>query len=155
MSDEEITIIEALQSGKAVATFTQGHSMRPLLQTGKTHVVIEPTQRKLTVGDLPFFRRKNGSYVIHRIIEVTDDGYRTRGDNCVDDEWVSVDQILGVVTEIYRNGKNVSVNDPGYRRYVSLLQATTFVRLPLFRLRAKTQRARRHLGHLRHHRLSS
>ncbi len=145
MSESILTVADELQSGKAIATFTQGRSMEPLLHTGKTHVVVEPLENRLSPGDLPLYKRKDGVYVIHRVVEVGEDYYLTRGDNCFTTEKVFEGQMLGVVTEIYRNGKNVRVTDPSYRRYVNLLQATEFIRLPLYRLRARASRTKQRL----------
>ncbi len=110
-----------LNAGKTVISFTVGDSMEPLLYNRKTHVFLRKAEGKLQRNDIPLYRRPTGEYVLHRIIRVGEDCYYIRGDNRTGLEKVPMDWVLGVVTQIYRNGKYISVTDPGYRLYVMLL----------------------------------
>ncbi len=110
-----------LNAGKTVTSFTVGDSMEPLLYDRKTHVFLRKAEGVLQRNDIPLYRRPTGEYVLHRIIRVGEDCYYIRGDNRTGLEKVPMDWVLGVVTQIYRNGKYISVTDPGYRLYVMLL----------------------------------
>ncbi|MBP3918266.1 MAG: S24/S26 family peptidase [Clostridia bacterium] len=133
MKDETAVIAAQLRAGKTVVTSTRGVSMEPLLHEDKTLVTLQPVQRTLCVGELPIFLRNDGKYVIHRIIEVHDAYYRTRGDNCLSSETVPHTSVLGVVTEIYRNGSYLKVTDKKYLLYVWIWRITTPLRLMIFR----------------------
>lgn len=123
---------EQLNAGKTVISYTVGDSMEPLLHTRKTHVFIRKAEGTLKRNDIPLYRRPTGEYVLHRIIRVGDDCYFIRGDNRVGLEKVPKDWVLGVVTQIYRNGKYISVTDFGYRMYLFFLHLT----YPFRRVRA-------------------
>ena len=56
----------------------EGHSMEPTM-TDKSLVIVKPAD-SAQVGDIVKIRY-NGIPTIHRVIEVTEGGYRTKGDN--------------------------------------------------------------------------
>lgn len=109
--------------------------MRPLLYQGRTHVVVEQVVGVLRPNDLPIYRRGDGKYVLHRIISVGEGCYYIRGDNCIGMEIVPQQQVIGVVTRIYRNGKYLEMNDQNYLRYVSVWNAIYPLRSLWLRLR--------------------
>ena len=108
-----------LATGKPLVYFTVGDSMEPLLYDRETHVTICAAQGDLRPGDLPLYRRPTGQYVLHRIIRADGESYYTRGDNRTGLERVPKAWVLGVVTEITRHGKHISVTDRTYRLYVA------------------------------------
>ncbi len=132
MSDKTESYADILKEGKPLVAFTRGSSMKPLLREGKTSVFIEPVSRELKRGDIPLYLRYDGRYQLHRIIKVNDDHYLIRGDNCIDSEKVSKDKVLGVVTEIYRNGKIIKITDPLYLIYVNIWMAAAPVRILIY-----------------------
>ena len=54
---------------------------------------------------------------MHRVIDVTDDGYVMRGDNCYYDENVQEEDVLGVLIGYYNKNKYVQCTDKSYLRY--------------------------------------
>lgn len=115
------TFEEQLASGKPLVYFTVGDSMEPLLFDRDTHVVIcAVSGDELHPGDLPLYKRPTGQYVLHRIIRTDAEFYYTRGDNRRGLERVPQGWVLGVVTDIYRHGAHICVNDKKYRLYVRL-----------------------------------
>lgn len=113
-----------LLAGHTVSTCTSGASMQPLLYGHDTRIIIEPLAgRELRVGDLPVFRRGEGRYVVHRVVGIGRGCYYTRGDNCIERETVAPDDMLGIVTEIYRRGRHILVTDRLYRLYVKFWMA--------------------------------
>ena len=69
--------------------------------------------------DVPLYRR-GSDLVLHRIIEVRENDYIIRGDNCVKNEIVSKDQIIGVLSAFYRKNKYYTVDSSSYRLYSKL-----------------------------------
>lgn len=98
-----------------------GDSMLPLLRQGRDLMVIRRTEGPLKKYDVPLYRRDSGQYVLHRILKVRGQEYVLCGDNRWQRETGITDRhILGVLTEIVRGGKTISVDSPGYRLYVHL-----------------------------------
>ena len=114
---------KALQTQDTAAFLTSGASMRPLLRTHKDIVVIKKAQQPLNVGDVPLYKKTGvDKLILHRIIGIKNDGtYIIRGDNTYHKEFVSQDDVIGVMTAIYRGGKYVDCSvSTGYKIYVKL-----------------------------------
>lgn len=99
-----------------------GDSMMPLLKQGRDKMVIVPKPTgRLKKHDVPLYRRDNGQYVLHRIVEVSDNGYVMLGDNRWTLERGITDQhIVGVLSAVVRKGETVPVTSRQYRCYVQL-----------------------------------
>lgn len=119
---------QELRAGKPVVAQTVGDSMQPLLFQGKTQVVLVPLSGPLKRGDLPLYQRPSGQYVLHRIVRAENGVYYTRGDNRYGAERVEPDWVLGVTTEVLRDGRTIRVSDFGYRCYVAVWLASYPVR---------------------------
>ena len=104
------------EEGKLVYK-TRGVSMEPMLRQNRDLVVIEVPDGRLKRYDVAFYRRGN-AYVLHRVIRVTEDGYRIRGDNTYNIEIVPENDIIGVLTGFCRKGKEYTTDNRAYRRYV-------------------------------------
>ena len=99
---------------------TVGMSMYPMLRNRRDRVVIVSVgERRLRRWDLPLYLRDDGKYVLHRIIAVKKDHYIIRGDNTWAKEYVRDDQILGVVSEFYREDKHILASSKRYRLYAA------------------------------------
>ena len=57
-----------LEDGQEVSMIVTGNSMRPFLKHGRDKICMKKTDRKLRKGDIVFYRRENGQYVMHRIL---------------------------------------------------------------------------------------
>lgn len=135
-------IEEALNNDKTFIIPITGTSMRPLLIAGRDTVTLKKCDSALKKGDLPLYRRKDGTFVLHRIVSVEDNNtYTMCGDNqFLKEKGISHSQIIGVVTEITRNGKTFSVDSKKYQQYVKFGLSILNIRYPYKRLR--------YLGHL-------
>ena len=112
------TFEEILSKDGKLVYKTKGVSMNPMLYQNRDLVVIVPVKERLKKYDVALYRRGK-SYVLHRVIEVNDDGtYLIRGDNTYSDEIVPDSAVLGVLTEFVRDGKQYKVTDEDYLRYV-------------------------------------
>lgn len=101
---------------------TVGRSMRPFLRSGEDLMRIEAVDaERCKKYDAVLYRRDSGKYVLHRIVKVRERDYILCGDNCWQKEpGIRHDQILGVLTQVIRDGKPLPVSDPAYRRRVRL-----------------------------------
>ena len=105
-------ICEQLQCGGKVRFKPHGTSMLPTLRQGIDEVELTHPDRKLKKYDIAFYRRKNGQFVLHRILGKKSDGsYIIRGDHQFEYEYGICDEdIIAVCSGIYRNGKYISAN---------------------------------------------
>ena len=107
------------QNGTLVFT-NKGVSMLPLLRQDRDLMVIEKKgPERCKKYDVVLFKRGE-KYVLHRIVKVREQDYYIVGDNCRKGEYVKDEQILGVLTQVVRDGKTITPADPAYQRYVHL-----------------------------------
>lgn len=127
--DELVPIIrETLAESGEVSFISAGVSMLPTIRDRKDTVTIVKPEGKLRKGDVPFYQRDNGQYILHRIVYVNGDTYVTCGDN----QWVNEynvrdDQIIGVLKSIDRNGKTYNVDDKFCQLYVKCLPVIRWI----------------------------
>ncbi len=82
LSDLIDIIIEKLEMGGTVTFTPHGESMLPMLRDGEDVVVLSKPKGRLHLFDIPLYRRKDGSFVLHRVIDFQRDGsYVLCGDN--------------------------------------------------------------------------
>lgn len=131
-------IEEKLDAGGTVKLPITGTSMLPLLVQGRDTVTLAKPELPLKKFDLPFYRRHDGVFVLHRIISVDSGSYTMCGDNqWVKETGVSDDMIIGIVCEITRKGKSFSSNNMRYRIYVWLWHLLMPIRKYIVKLRGK------------------
>lgn len=139
---------------KGVLVYTNvGTSMRPLIRQGEDVMIISSLGhlgRALRKMDVPLYKRENGQYVLHRIIKVNKDGYVIRGDNTYSNEYgVTDSQILGVLTGVIRNGKEIGVNSFGYKVYSYFWLYTYYIRKVVVWVRRKNRLSKTTLQYLK------
>lgn len=111
---------EIRRKGKLYYT-NVGDSMEPLIRQGRDLLIISAVNGRLKKYDVPLYKRDSGQYVLHRILKVRADDYVICGDNRWQREYGITDRhIIGVLTGIVRDGKEISVTDKKYRLYVHL-----------------------------------
>ena len=103
---------ELVEEGREVSMLISGSSMSPFLCHGRDQVYFKAPDRPLRVGDMVFFQRRSGQYVLHRICKVKDGGYYIVGDAQTAIEGpVSREQIFALVTRVQRKGRILSPGD--------------------------------------------
>ena len=108
------------RDGKLVYT-NVGDSMRPLIRQGKDLIIIEKPKDRLKKYDVPLYKRDSGQYVLHRILKVRPNDYVICGDNRYGKEYGITDKhIIGVLTAVVRNGKEIPITNWKYKVYVHL-----------------------------------
>jgi hypothetical protein len=112
-----------------------GDSMMPLLRQHRDLIVIDKRpQGRCKKYDVVLYRRPTGEYVLHRILKVRKDDYIICGDNRYVREFgVPDDWIIGILTAVVRDGKELSVTDWNYRLYVHLWCDFFYIRAFLVR----------------------
>ncbi len=109
------------RDGKLVYT-NKGDSMMPLIKQDRDLLVISrKPKHRLRKYDVPLYKRDSGQYVLHRILQVRKHDYVICGDNRWKKECGITDRhIIGVLTAVIRDGREIKVTDPAYRLYVTL-----------------------------------
>ncbi len=121
LADAIGVIDEILSGGGEFRMYPKGTSMLPLIVQGRDSVVLGrrkgiPVQKH----DIAFYRRKNGQFVLHRVMKVTKDGrYVMCGDNQTAlEKGIEAEQIIACVDRIYKGEKELRLNSLRYRLYV-------------------------------------
>ena len=109
---------EFLRENGYVIRPIQGRSMLPMLEEATDAVRLVPVTRELAAGDIPLYRRPNGTHVLHRILKVKKKYYLIRGDNCAFVEKVPKGWVIAVVEGYSKRGTYIPITDEGYRAYV-------------------------------------
>lgn len=132
IAEYDSVIREVLDLGGEFRMYPHGTSMRPLLRQGIDSVVLEKMKRAPKKNDILFYQRQDGSYILHRVWEVTDTGLTIVGDNQRMLEYgVTEEQIIGCVTRIYRGEREINCDGLWYRIYLWLWQFMVIRRLVL------------------------
>lgn len=120
--EQLLPVMEEILSAGGEVTFTpNGNSMYPMLKSGVDTVTLKKVSGPYKKYDLPLYRRRDGSFVLHRIVGAKQSGYVMRGDNQLENEYyVEQDRIIALVVAFCKNGKTVSVNSFLYRLYCIL-----------------------------------
>ncbi|MBO5042221.1 MAG: S24/S26 family peptidase [Clostridia bacterium] len=115
---EMMPLIRAqLAAGRSVRIYPRGTSMLPMLVEDRDSVVLSPLPDRLRRYDLPLYQRKNGQFVLHRVVRVGET-YTCIGDNqFLLEEGLTHEQMIAVVSSFTRDGKEYSVTDLPYRFY--------------------------------------
>ena len=138
-------IEEILASGGEFQMYPRGTSMLPLIVQTRDSVILRrnfdiPAKKH----DIAFYRRKNGQFVLHRVMKICKDGtYTMCGDNQSALEYgIKSDQIIGYVCGLNRKGKSVNLDGFSYRTYVFFWCIRPIRKIGLFirRLRGKVAR---------------
>ena len=123
-----------------------GDSMRPLIRQGRDLLVIEPPNGRLKRLDVPLYKRDSGQYVLHRVLAVKPDGYVICGDNRRRREYGITDRhIVGVLTAIIRDGREIPMTDRRLRLYAHLWCDLFPLRAAILRCLSVMKRLRRRI----------
>ncbi len=127
-------ICETLEHNGSFTLTVTGNSMRPFLRHLSDNVeLVSCEARPPKTGDIVFFRRSSGEYILHRIIGKRGDMFVINGDAQNWTEKIPPESIIAVVSKIERNGKAISCDAPLYRAAHALWRCTRIVRPVIFR----------------------
>ena len=117
---------EVFDSGGEFTFVPNGTSMLPLIRPGQDSVTLA-SATSAKKGDIIFYRRDNGQFVLHRVVKVCKKGYIMCGDNqCVLEKYINNNNILARVNEISRDGVSINFDSPKYKSYVRSLPFKRF-----------------------------
>ena len=143
VSMEELSpIIESvINSGGDAILCVTGNSMLPLWRDRHNNVVLTACDvNKLKVGDIPLYKRENGQYVLHRIVNVNDDSFDLLGDA----QWwlekgLDKNRVIAVTKGYYtEKGKYVSCDSFRQKLYFKLWSALLPVRALVLKVYRRT-----------------
>ena len=112
-TNEYISVLkELVEEGKEVSLLIAGSSMSPFICHGRDYIFFKAPDRELKKGDMVFYQRKSGQYVMHRIYKIKDDEYYMVGDAQTEIEGpLERDQIFALITKVKRKGKMIEPGD--------------------------------------------
>lgn len=126
---------EIKRTGRIIYT-NVGDSMMPLIKQGRDVLVISVVNGRLKRYDIPLYKRDSGQYVLHRILKVRKNDYVICGDNRCNKEYGITDRhIIGVLSGIIRDGREIPVTDIKCRIYAHLWCNLFPVRVLIIRIR--------------------
>ena len=126
-------IADAIARGETVRLYPQGTSMEPMLYAGRDSVLLGAVD-SIETGDLLLYRRANGAYVLHRLIEKRKEGLMMCGDHQTGPEHgVAESQVLAKVVGYYVGEEYRSLDSAAYKKYMEACVR----RLPFYRRNPK------------------
>ena len=110
---EYVSVLRGIaEEGKVVSMLIAGSSMAPFLCHNRDYIYFTKPERELRRGDMVFYQRDSGQYVMHRIYRVKPDGYYMVGDAQTQIEGpLRREQIFAVITQVKRAGKMIRPGD--------------------------------------------
>ncbi len=109
-------MVEAFNENKTFSFPVKGSSMRPLFKND--YVVTLKKIDDYKIGDILFFRRDDGAFVLHRLIRIDKDALYIVGDHQTSLERVRPDQLIGKVIEYKKyNNKIYYLKGVKYKFY--------------------------------------
>ncbi|MDO4563085.1 MAG: S24/S26 family peptidase [Clostridia bacterium] len=101
-------IEKKLAENKPFALFHRGTSMLPTLREGRDTVILARPD-KIGKYDIVLYRRKNGKFVLHRIVKRKGGQYVLRGDNQFENEYgITKDMVIARAIGYFKGGKYIS-----------------------------------------------
>lgn len=97
---------DLVNEGKDCRLLISGSSMAPFLVHERDSIIFSKPDRELRRGDMVFYQRDTGQFVMHRILHVKPDGLYIIGDAQIEVEGpVKPEQVFALVTKVNRKGK--------------------------------------------------
>lgn len=132
-------IAQTLEDGGEVYITVRGNSMSPFLQDGRDQAVFAPLAgRAIRRGDVVFYQRRSGQFVMHRVYAVDDAGVMTM---LGDAQWtlepgIRPDQLRAFVPRVVRKGREISCEKGVWHRVMTAyLWRIRYPRLVRFAMR--------------------
>lgn len=110
---EYVSVLRELtEEGQVVSMQIAGSSMSPFLIHNRDMICFRKPDRRLKKGDMVFYQRISGQYVMHRICRVRPEGYYMIGDAQWEMEGpISEEQIFARIIRVKRKGKWIEPGD--------------------------------------------
>lgn len=110
---EYVSVLRELtEQGHEVSMTISGSSMAPFLIHERDIICFKKPERDLRRGDMVFYQRDGGQFVMHRIRKVKPEGFYMIGDaQTVTEGPLRRDQIFAVVTKVKRKDRWIKPGD--------------------------------------------
>lgn len=110
---EYISMLRSLvEEGKQVSLIISGSSMSPFLIHARDAICFAKPDRELQKGDMVFFQRNDGNFVMHRIYKIKDGAYYIIGDAQTTIEGpIRREQIFALIKKVRRKGRWIAPGD--------------------------------------------
>ena len=111
---EYVSVLRGLtEEGHEVNMLISGNSMSPFLAHQRDYIYFSKPDRPLKKGDMVFYQRDSGQFVMHRICRVCPDGtYDIVGDAQQEIEHgIRRDQIFARINRVKRKGRDIGSGD--------------------------------------------
>lgn len=129
LNDMAPVIKETLAENGRVSFVSAGTSMLPTIRDRQDTVTLVKLDGRLKAGDVAFYQRDNGQFILHRVMYDNGTTYVCRGDNQWANEYnVRHDQMIAKLESFERDGKKHNVTDRDYQIYVKLLPVIRYSR---------------------------
>lgn len=103
---------ELTEAGKEISLIIAGSSMAPFLVHHRDTIYFSKPDSPLEKGDMVFYQRTNGQYVMHRIYKIKGKEFYMVGDAQTEIEGpLDEKQIFARVTKVKRKGKLIQPGD--------------------------------------------
>lgn len=101
-----------VEEGKQVSLIISGCSMSPFLIHARDAICFAKPDRELQKGDMVFFQRSDGNFVMHRIYKIKNGAYYIIGDAQTTMEGpIRREQIFALIKQVRRKGKWIAPGD--------------------------------------------
>lgn len=101
-----------VEDGHQVSLLISGSSMAPFLIHQRDTIYFKKPDRELKAGDMVFYQRRDGRFVMHRIKRIRPEGFYMIGDGQTEIEGpLQREQIFGLVTAVQRKGNMIRPGD--------------------------------------------
>ena len=106
-------LIDIINTGNDVSLLISGSSMSPFLIHHRDTIIISKPDRSFKKGDMVFFKRINGQYVMHRIHHLDKSGnlFLVGDGQKVIEGPIKPEQVFGIIYKVIRKGKVVTKGD--------------------------------------------
>lgn len=120
---------EMVEQGMEVSMTVSGTSMEPFLIHGRDRIYFQKPEGTIKKGDMVFFQRKTGEYVMHRVMKVRNCQYYLAGDHQTFLEGpIEETQIFAKVVSVERAGVWITEEECIWKFYANWWRRLFWVR---------------------------
>lgn len=131
---EYVSALKALvEEGHEVCVQISGNSMAPFLRDKRDIAYFKAPDEELKIGDIVFFQRTNGQFVLHRICRIENNCYYILGDNQRMIEGpILREQIFAIVTRVRRKGNIITPSNLIWDFYAKMWSRLVAIRSKMY-----------------------
>ena len=112
---------DVVNEGHDVSLIISGSSMAPFLVHHRDSILIGKPTEPLKRGDMVFYQRTTGQFVMHRIRRVRKEGLYIIGDAQTETEGpVKPEQVFAIVKKVQRKGKWIGPEDKWWKFFATV-----------------------------------